>query len=40
MSSVEAALTAIESLEHGEKFVYTQIAGEHHVDRRMLLQRH
>jgi hypothetical protein len=37
---MRAALTAIELLEHGEKLVYTQIAGKHHVDRRILLQRH
>jgi hypothetical protein len=40
MSSIEAALAAIESLKPGEKLVYTQIAAKHGVDRRTLARRH
>jgi hypothetical protein len=40
MSSIEAALAAIESLEPGEKLVYTQIAAKYGVDRRTLARRH
>jgi hypothetical protein len=40
MSSIEAALAAIESLEPGEKLVYTQIAAKYSVDRRTLARRH
>jgi hypothetical protein len=40
MSSIEAALAAIESLKPGEKLVYTQIAAEYNVDRRTLARRH
>jgi hypothetical protein len=40
MSSIEAALAAIESLEPGEKLVYSQIAEEHGIDRRTLARRH
>ncbi|KAF2818743.1 hypothetical protein CC86DRAFT_241183, partial [Ophiobolus disseminans] len=40
MSSIEAALAAIELLKPGEKLVYTQIAAEYKVDRRTLAQRH
>jgi hypothetical protein len=40
MSSIEAARTAIESLELGEKLVYTHIAAKYGVDRRTLARRH
>ncbi|KAH5177126.1 hypothetical protein HBI67_211460 [Parastagonospora nodorum] len=40
MSSIEAALAAIELLEPGEKIVYTQIAARYGVDRRTLARRH
>jgi hypothetical protein len=40
MSSIEAALAAIESLEPGEKLIYTQIAAQYSVDRRTLARRH
>jgi hypothetical protein len=40
MSSIEAALAAIELLEHGEKLVHSQIAEEHGVNQRTLAQRH
>jgi hypothetical protein len=40
MSSIEAALAAIESLEPGEKLIYTQIAAKYGVDRRTLARRH
>jgi hypothetical protein len=40
MSSIEAALAAIESLEPREKLVYTQIAAKYGVDRRTLARRH
>jgi hypothetical protein len=40
MSSIEAALAAIESLEPREKLVYTQIAAKYSVDRRTLARRH
>jgi hypothetical protein len=38
MSSIEAARTAIESLELGEKLVYTHIAAKYGVDRRTLAE--
>jgi hypothetical protein len=40
MGSIDAALTAIKSLEPGEKVVYTHIAAEYGVDRRTLARRH
>jgi hypothetical protein len=40
MGSIDAALTAIKSLELGEKVVYTHIAAEYGVDRRTLARRH
>jgi hypothetical protein len=40
MSSIEAALAAIESLKPGEKLVYTDIAAKYGVDRRTLARRH
>jgi hypothetical protein len=40
MSSIEAALAAIESLKPGEKLIYTQIAAQYSVDRRTLARRH
>jgi hypothetical protein len=40
MSSIKAALAAIESLEPGEKLVYTQIAVKYSVDRRTLARRY
>jgi hypothetical protein len=40
MSSIDAALAAIEALEPGEKLVYTHIAAEYGVDRRTLARRH
>jgi hypothetical protein len=40
MSSIDAALAAIESLEPGEKLIYTQIAAKYGVDRRTLARRH
>ena len=40
MSSIEAALAAIESLKPGEKLVYTKIADKYGVDRRTLARRH
>jgi hypothetical protein len=40
MSSIEAALAAIEALEPGEKLVYTQIAAQYGVNRRTLARRH
>jgi hypothetical protein len=40
MSSIEAALAAIESLKPGEKLVYTKIPEKYGVDRKTLAQRH
>jgi hypothetical protein len=40
MSSIEAALKAIEALEPGEKLVYSQIAAKYGVDRTTLARRH
>jgi hypothetical protein len=40
MSSIEAALGAIESLKPGKKFAYTDIAANYGVDRRTLARRH
>jgi hypothetical protein len=40
LSSIEAALAAIESLEPEEKPVYTQITAKYGVDRRTLARRH
>jgi hypothetical protein len=40
MSSIEAALPAIESLKPGEKLVYTDYAAKYGVDCRTLAQRH
>ena len=40
MSSIEAALAAIESLEPGERFHYAQIAKQHRVVRSTLTRRH
>ena len=40
MSSIEAALAAIESLEYGEKINYTKIAQEYSVVRSTLTRRH
>jgi AraC-like DNA-binding protein len=40
MSSIEAALAAIESLEPGEQFSYRQIAAEYHCSRTTLARRH
>jgi hypothetical protein len=40
MSSIEAALAAIESLEPGEKLVYAQIAREYNIEPTTLARRH
>jgi hypothetical protein len=40
MSSIEAALAAIEALQPGEKLVYTRIAKQYGVDRSTLARRH
>jgi hypothetical protein len=40
MSSIEAALAAIESLEPGEQFSYRRIAAEYHCNRTTLVRRH
>jgi transposase-like protein len=40
MSSIEAALAAIESLKPGEKLNYTQIAKQYGVERSTLARRH
>jgi hypothetical protein len=40
MSSIEAALAAIESLKPGEKFSYRQIAAKYCCDRTTLARRH
>jgi hypothetical protein len=40
MSSIEAALAAIESLEPGEQFSYRQIAKDYGCDRTTLARRH
>ena len=40
MSSIEAALAAIESLKPGEKLVYIKIVEKYGVDRRTLARSH
>jgi hypothetical protein len=40
MSSIEAALAAIELLKPGEELVYTDIAAKYGVDCRTLARRH
>jgi hypothetical protein len=40
MSSVKAALAAIESLEPGEQFSYRKIAAEYYCNRTTLARRH
>jgi AraC-like DNA-binding protein len=40
MSSIEAALAAIDSLEPGEKFSYQQIASKYGCNRTTLARRH
>jgi hypothetical protein len=40
MSSIEAALAAIKSLQPGEQFSYRQIAAEYHCNRTTLARRH
>jgi hypothetical protein len=40
ISSIEAALAAIESLELGEQFSYRQIAKDYGCDRTTLARRH
>ncbi len=40
MSPIEAALTAIKSLQPGEQFSYSKIAIEHGVVRTTLMRRH
>jgi hypothetical protein len=40
MSSIEAALAAIESLEPGEQFSYRKVAVEYHCNRTTLARRH
>jgi hypothetical protein len=40
MTSIEAALAAIESLKPGEKFSYRQIAADYHCNRTTLARRH
>jgi hypothetical protein len=40
MSSIHAALAAIDSLEPGEQFSYRQIAKGHGCDRTTLARRH
>jgi DNA-binding transcriptional regulator YhcF (GntR family) len=40
MSSIEAALAAIDSLEPGEKFSYRQIANKYGCNRTTLARRH
>ncbi|KAF2825339.1 hypothetical protein CC86DRAFT_257603, partial [Ophiobolus disseminans] len=40
MSSIEAALAALESLKPGEKFSYRQIAAVYHCNRTTLARRH
>ena len=40
MSSIEAAIAAIESLEPGEQFSYRQVAAEYHCNRTTLARRH
>jgi predicted transcriptional regulator len=40
MSSIEAALAAIDSLELGEKFSYRQIANKYGCNRTTLARRH
>jgi hypothetical protein len=40
MSSIDAALAAIDALKPGEKLVYTHIAAEYGVDRTTLARRH
>ena len=40
MSSINAALAAIESLKPGEKLSYRKIAAEYHCSRTTLARRH
>ena len=40
MSSIEAALAAIESLKPGEKLNYTEIANKYGCNRTTLARRH
>jgi hypothetical protein len=40
MSSIEAAIAAIESLGPGEQFSYRQIAAKYHCNRTTLARRH
>jgi hypothetical protein len=40
MSSIEAALAAIKSLEPGEQFGYRRIAAEYYCNRTTLARRH
>lgn len=40
MSSIEAAIAAIEPLELGEQFSYRQVAAEYHCNRTTLARRH
>jgi hypothetical protein len=40
MSSIEAALAAIKSLQPGEQFSYRQIAAQYHCNRTTLARRH
>jgi hypothetical protein len=40
MGSIEAALTAIESLKPGEKFNYTQVVEQYNIQRVTLARRH
>ena len=40
MSSIEAALAAIEALEPRKKLVYPQITAKYRVDHRTLARRH
>jgi hypothetical protein len=40
MGSIKAALAAIESLEPGEKLVYTHIAAKYSINCRTLARRH
>ena len=40
MRSIEAAIAAIEALEPGESFTYTEIAAAHGVERVTLSRRH
>ena len=40
MSSIEAALAALESLKPGKQFSYRQIAAEYHCNRTTLARWH